>query len=421
MVTVLHLNSCASDANIDFLGKGLQAQSTLTSEDEDSLRLDEIAPIEGSRDNLKRAKLRGFSYENDNNLYDELSQLSELPIYLKVQGNSTSKQFMNATYKGKELTIANYKGNASQQFYIKMMPPSTGIQYLIYSQQTGTPIRIGAYNSNPNVKILYASQDATGSLYGASWDIKSGKYTPNSFVFENQDYLQQGNSGLPWDVYYSVITVNDSKISFAKYNKLPRQEFEIIPVEKFKVEEIRFNLEASPILTKMPDIILNDRYVNNGHIDQSHKFTLSETVQESSNFNRKTSYNVNITAEVKAKVPFIADGKIKTSTTFGQEYTYGKSETKTKVISREYPINVPARHKAEITLALFNYNMDVEYIAVCRGLTSGRLINIKGRWSGTNVVEADATLNVTPINGGTTRSITIPKEMLKSNKIIQIR
>lgn len=255
-------------------------------------------------------------------------------------------------------------------------------------------------------------------LHGIS---KKGEYTPNSFVIENQDYPEQGSSGYWWDIYYNVITVNDAKISFAKYNKSPRQEFQIIPVETFVIEEIKFNVDASSVLTRLPDILLKDNYSNNGPIDQTHKFTFTETVQETSNFNRKTSYNVNIATEIKAKVPFIASGQITTSTSFGQEYTYGKSETTTRVISREYPIIVPSYHKAEISLSLFQYNMDVEYIARCRGLTSGKLININGRWTGVDVVESDAVLNVTPLQGGTGVQMIITKEMLKSNTPIKVK
>ncbi len=419
IVIVIQLYSCTKESLDVVEAKECIYEKSLNGSI-DSLNLNGIVPIEGDRDTLKRPIQVRSSYD-DQNLYEELWQLNELPIYLKVRGNSTSKQFMNATYKGKELTIENYAGNTNQQFYIKILPASSGIPYLIYSKQTLTPIRLGAYSKTPDIKVLYASQDATGSLFGASWDIKRAEYTPQSFIIENQDFTQQGSSGSPWDIFYSVVTVDNSKISFSKYSKSPRQEFEIIPVESFKIEEIKFNLDASPVLTKLPDIILNDKYINNGPVDQSHKFTLTETVQESSNYNRKTSYNVNVSTEIKAKVPFIASGKINTSATFGQEYTYGKSETKTKTISREYPINIPARHKAEISLALFNYNMDVEYIAVCRGLTSGKVVNIKGRWNGVSVVETDARLDVTPIDGGITRSIVISKEMLNSKRLIEIK
>ncbi|MGB4578116.1 MAG: hypothetical protein WBI06_14635 [Paludibacter sp.] len=380
---------------------------------------DLILPIEGDRDTLKRPLLQRSMLFDD--ISEEIDQLNEIPIYLKVQGNSTSKQFLNATNKGVELTVANYLGNTNQQFYIKILPATSGIPYLIYSKQTNTPIRVGTYTSNPNVKVLYASQDASGTLFGASWDFKKGEYTSNSFVIANQDYPEQGSSGSWWDIYYNVITVNDAKITFAKYNKSPRQEFQIMPVETFVIEEVKFNVDASSVLTRLPDILLKDSYSNNEPIEQTHKFTFTETVQETSNFNRKTSYNVTIASEIKAKVPFVASEQITTSASFGQEYTYGKSETTTRVISREYPIIVPAYHKAEISLSLFQYNMDVEYVACCRGLTSGKLINIKGRWTGVDVVESDAVLNVNPLQGGTGIQMIITNEMLKTNTPIKVK
>lgn len=122
----------------------------------------------------------------------------------------------------------------------------------------------------------------------------------------------------------------------------------------------------------MPDIVYKDTYTNNGPIQQTHKFTISESYKETSSFQRKTSYNVNVTTSFKCKVPFVASGEIKTSVTEGQDFTYGDSEEHTKTINREYPVDVPAYHVAKLTLTLLKYNMDVEYIATCRGLTSGK-------------------------------------------------
>ena len=393
-----------------------ELSGTLDKENKTLLK-DTILPIEGDRDTLNRP----FSLKTTYDIQEEIDQLDGIPIYLQVQGNSSSKQFLNATNKGVELTVANYAGNINQQFYIRILPATTGIPYLIYSKKTDTPIRIGVYTSQPNVKVLYASGENSGSLFGASWDFLKAQYSSNSFVIENQDYPEQGSGGW-WDIYYNVITVNDAKISFSKYNNSPRQEFAFIPVETFQVEEIRFNIDASAVLERLPDVIFSDGYSNNGPIDQSHSFTISETYKETSTFSRKTSYNVSISTEVKVKVPFIASGTIKTSTSFGQDFTYGNSEEKTFAINRTYPVIVPANHRAELNLTLFKYNMDVEYIAVCRGLTSGKRINIKGRWNGVDCLESDAVLDVFPINGVGTRTRTvITEEMLKSNSPIIIK
>lgn len=406
--------ACSSDE--EFMNTDAKIDIETKSIDIDDVN-DIIVPIEGDRDTLKRPNQNRTPY----NIKEEIDQLDGVPFYLQVQGNSTTKQFLNATNPGTEITVADYGGNIDQQFTIKILPATSGIPYLIYSKKTGTPIRLGTYTSNPNVKVLYADYTNTTSLFGASWDFKKGTYSPNSFVIENQDSPEQGSSGNWMDIFYPAITVDDAKVSFSKYNNSPRQEFAIVPAETFEIREVKYNIDASAVLKKMPDIVFIDRYTNNGPIEQNHKFTITEQYKETSNFNRKTSYKVDVSTKFKTKVPFIASGEITTSTSFGQDYTYGESNEKTTTISREYPVDIPANHVAKLTLTLFKYNMDVEYVAVCRGLTSGRIINIKGRWNGIDVVETDALLNVTPINGGPSIQMSITKDMLKSGLPIKVK
>jgi len=426
-VLVAGFNSaCSSDDEFqDLIQTPLK---TIVSNNQDTIPIvqsDSIVPIEGCRDSLPtKARILTRSSTNDyTSLSEELYQLNEIPIYLKVKGNSTDKHYLSASAKGKELTVESFNANSlNQQFYIKVLPASTGIPYLIYSKKTETPIRLGAYTSAPETKILYASQNATGSLFGASWDIKRGQYSDKSYVIENQDYVQQGNSGYWLDIYYSVITVNGNKISFSKYNNSPRQEFEIIPVEEFYVKDIFFDVEASSILSKTPNLLFSDSYTNNGPIPQTHKFVISDSYKETSSFTRETSYNVSISTEFKASVPFIASGKITTSVSGGQKFSYGSSEEIVKTITRDYNVEVPSYYRAEMRLTLYKYDMDVDYIATCIGKTSGREIKIKGRWEGVNYIESDAILNLTPINGSQAQSkrILITKDMLNTKKVIRV-
>ncbi len=413
------LFSCSAEEDsfkVDEIVAGLSEVPDI--ENVDSLN-NVIIPIEGDRDTLQRPISTRAAYE----IREEINQLDGIPFYLQVQGNSTTKQFLNAASAGTEVTVANYAGNTDQQFYIRILPATSGIPYLIYSKRTETPIRLGVYTNNPNVKILYADYTGTTGLFGASWDFRKGVYTPNSFILENQDSPQQGSSGNWWDIYYPVVTVNDAKVSFSQYNNSPRQEFAIVPAETFRIEEIRYNIDASAVLTKMPNVVFSDGYTNRGPIEQSHSFTISETYKETSTYNKKTSYSVNLSTKVSAKVPFVdISSEISTSITSGEEYTYGESEEKTFSISRTYPVVVPANHRAELTLTLFKYNIDVEYVAVCRGLTSGKRINIKGRWNGVDFVETDAVLDLFPINGVGARSrMVITKEMLKTNNLIRVK
>lgn len=387
-----------------------------------------IVPIEGNIAEVRRlkSKLRTRASYDGNDyqlLQQELRQLDEIPIYLQVQGNSDERRFLSATEKGKELTVETFKENSlNQQFYIKILPAVSGIPYLIYSKKTGTPISLGSYKNKPDVKVLYTKNDASESLFGASWDIKRAEYSSNSYIIKNQDFPQKGNSGYWLDIYYSVITVNGSKISFSKYNKSPKQEFQIIPVEKFKIESVRFNVDNTATLSQTPELVYSDRFINNGPIEQKHTFTISKTYKETSNFTKKTSYNVSVTTEVSVSVPLVANGKITSTVSSGKEFTYGKSEEHSITINRDYPIVIPANYMGVMKLTLFKYNMDVEYIATCVGMTSGKKIEIRGRWQGVDVQKTEAVLDLTPINGSTSsaKSITISDDMLKSNTVIKI-
>lgn len=384
---------------------------------------DTIVPLEGDSLTMRKQQIKTRGVSGYSDLYEELKQLDQLPIYLQIKGNTSTKHYLNVNGEGKELTFENFKSNnISQQFYIRILPPSTGIPYMIYSKQTNTPISLGAYSNNPDIKVVYVKPSDNTSTFGASWDIRYGEYSKESFILENQDYPRQGSSESWYDIYYSVITANDSKVSLEKYSKLPKQEFSIIPVENFKVESVTFNTDVST-LSHIPDQIFSDKFTNKGPIDQNHTFTISDTYRETSSFNRKTTYNVNVTTKIKVKVPFIANGEVSTSISEGQDFTYGETEERTQTINRSYPIVVPANYIAQMTLTLAKYTMDVEYCAVCVGMTSGRKIKIKGIWNGVDVQESDAFLELTPINGSKANSkiISITDEMIsKANGHIKV-
>lgn len=129
-----------------------------------------------------------------------------------------------------------------------------------------------------------------------------------------------------------------------------------------------------------------------------------------------------VPTHMDAKEVYFRQGKITTSVSGGQEFTYGKTEAKTVTISREYPVSVPANYTAQLSVVFYKYNMDVDYVATCVGVTSGRRIKIKGKWSGVDAQFVDTVLNLTPIDSSTasSRKIIITKQMLDSGKIIKV-
>ena len=60
--------------------------------------------------------------------------------------------------------------------------------------------------------------------------------------------------------------------------------------------------------------------------------------------------------ESKIKVPFLAEGKITTSVSAGQEFTYGKSEEHSKTINRTVNVEVPANSMADLSFTIYTSN-----------------------------------------------------------------
>lgn len=419
------LASCSSDNMFDSLEMSNKEDLLVSrAKIDSSLDSNSIIPLQGDSTQMRKVKTQTRALDPSSMLSEELSQLNQMPIYLQVRGNTSSRNFLDVSGEGKEVTVENFNSNnLQQQFYIKILPATTGIPYLIYSKKTNTPLSIGSYASNPNAKVVYAKPASNTSTFGCSWDILRGNYSTESFVIENQDYPRQGSSGQWYDLYYSVITANDAKISLEKYSNLPKQEFSIIPVEDFLVESVTFDTNAST-LSNAPTVVFSDKFTNIGPIDQNHTFSITDSYKETSSYTKKTSYNINVTIKAKVEVPFVVDSEISTSVSEGQDFTYGESEEHSFSINRSYPITVPANYIAQMTLTLSKYTMDVEYCAVCVGKTSGKRINIRGMWRGVDVQESNAVLQLTSIAGirAVNRSIPITKEMMSMrNGFIKVK
>ncbi len=128
-------------------------QDAISTQDSIIMQDSTIVPIEGNRDSIlslkRRMKTRAnSSYNNDYQLLqEELRQLNEIPIYLEVQGNSNERRFLASAGKGRELTVEKFNGNSvKQKFYLKILPATSGIPYLIYSSETTLQLGWGHTN-----------------------------------------------------------------------------------------------------------------------------------------------------------------------------------------------------------------------------------------------------------------------------------
>ena len=164
-IGLLGMSSCTQDdyelQNEDtHLNLTTRSLSSLDSLVNDSI----ITPLIVDSNLLERAKTKMSPSYDDN--YDEyfssnMFNLRELPITLKARGKgNTSGQYLSSNGAGKEVNLRSTNQSIWEQFYLKVLPASSGIPYLIYSKQSNTPIAVGQYDSNPNYKVLFAQPNA---------------------------------------------------------------------------------------------------------------------------------------------------------------------------------------------------------------------------------------------------------------------
>lgn len=175
--------------------------------------------------------------------------IRELPFALKVRKGVNGKSYLSTQGVRKELILSI---SNSSKFYLKILPPSSGIPYLIYSDQYDKPLVCGQYNNDPDNKLVFVwdSENVTSG----SWDLIPSAYK-GYFNIENQTYLGMEDPDNPWSVFkYSIEVKSDWQVGYAKYNKQPQQEFLLEFTDGFKVKEIAFEPNAE--VTELEPVII---------------------------------------------------------------------------------------------------------------------------------------------------------------------
>ncbi|MCM1301247.1 MAG: hypothetical protein NC226_05960 [Bacteroides cellulosilyticus] len=352
---------------------------------------DSLVPYE-QNDNIGKQIRTAVS---DLDLRNEIFDLRELPINIIVKENVRGGRFLTTQGAGKEIVFADYNNNVNQRFYIKILPLSSGIPYLIYSLQTNTPIILGHYSNNPDIRVLFPyTKDEVP--WGASWNFLPNSIN-NTIIIQNNQIMDGGPDY--WDLYNITLGANQNKVTFSKYNNSASQEFEFAPIEQFVIQSIEYINDATATFSHKPSKILKDGFSNNGPIEQNYTLQISEEVTETSNFAEKSAMSLNVSTTFSLSVPCLVEGQISTSVTTSVEHTYSESSSVKRAISRSYPVKIPPMYRADLSVTLFDDVIDMNYVATCQGVESGRIIKINGIWHGVSVSQGEATLNLTPLNG----------------------
>jgi len=363
----------------------------------DSLLLGSIIPLEETEElkALREEFIRNKSQAvSPYALYDpyfssNMYAIRELAVNLEARSApSGSGKFLYSNGAGKEITLSTNSSNVNARFYFQVLPASSGIPYMIYSQQTKTPLSVGQYDNAPNDKVLFAPKDNSGSSFSASWDLVQSNVT-GYFAIQSQSYLGQGNSGSMWDIFYHVLEAKaDNKVRYGKYSNSSYQEFRITPINQFTLsDELIFDVSRATVteLTPVPKIFeTNNLKEQQSQIIVDVKLPFDET----SNFQENKLINFSLNGKKYAR-PTVEAGRLtQPKEGANKDATYRANETIRHTVSFPDNIDAPGRCKVEITYKLATYRVSVPY-TVKASYGSGRVVTLSGTWTGTLYLHPD--------------------------------
>lgn len=413
-IATLAIISCESNQEeiLDSLSSDMEQQELLTrSVSEDSISSDILTPLVATPEQwemLKRPKpmnapsVPSSEYDEDyfsSNIY----AIRELPVYIKVKsaatGSNEKYQFWHCLGAGEEVELSQHRSDAvhpdrrrkcGHEFYIKVLPPSSGMQYLIYSGKSNTPITIGHYDKTPNVKVLMSQKDNSSYSDFVGWNLVPSTKFKGYFGILNNLYYGQTDPNNMWSIFnYTIEAMPDNKLGFAKpdTNK-EQQNFLITPFASFKLVSIEYDLDNVQVHEQIED------HFGTGQNLSSQKKKVN--VQFNFNALENSYYNMaNNTLKVDVKDTIIACPRMSgsdimppTSDNLDKHNRVPFESSSVHHMSRPLTYTMeydcPARKNIKMKAHFLKYNVSTKFIAKVQLKDKNndvREVKITGTWS----------------------------------------
>lgn len=401
MVCVL-VHACSGD---NALETNLQDDIVSNVEKSPNSNTTKIVPTEIDTALLARLRTQTRAFHNNPSISPEeyelfhsnIYELRELPIRIQVRGTgSKTGRFFSCRGAGQEVTLSKLGFSHFELFYLRILPASSGIPYLIYSNFSRTPLAVGQYTNNPNKKVLYAQPNDNGSTFMIGWDLIPSNYR-GYFAIKSTTYVGTSDPSNPWSVFnYYLEALNENTIGYGKYSNKAEQEFLIEPMGPFTIDHIEFDKSSAKVTKRTPLEVVS--YGKN-ETEEQRPFTITAAHYATNSFVfvDKSILKIPFVGKEMFYSPKVEAGRLVVPSPINpneleqkgfernMQYTNNTQNTR---ITLKFDVNGNAKPNSliEVTSWLENYNVSVNYIVHMKHTTNKdetRIVKLNGTWYGT--------------------------------------
>lgn len=347
-------------------------------------------------DEFQKLEAKPYSYypETDEFYSSNMYAIRELPFALKVRGGGTTgKSYFATQGMRKELILSD---SNSSKFYLKILPATSGIPYLIYSKSYTKPLVCAQYNNDPDNKLVFVWDSDNVSSGG--WDLIPSTYK-GYFAIENQTYLGTADPDNPWSVFnFSIEAKTNGTIGYAQYKKQPQQEFLLEFVNTFNIKEISFDPKTAVVTELDPVIVYSSGQTEQVAGPSNITMYAKKDVEDTSYYAEKGSLKIPTNDKQMFFRPTVIAGKFvdpnnfssgeeADTTLFAPRAPYSSTSYRIpKTLSLTIPVTVNEPSFVQVTTYLKKYSVQADYIVTmtCEksGESSPREVKFRGTWSG---------------------------------------
>lgn len=312
--------------------------------------------------------------------FNPLNELQGIPVNIINYGNTRNK-YLSARPNGTDVCLYDHDdGSLRQRWYIETydgiylaggnsMTDDGQTKVVAYSNQpnsTPIPMLMTSWERSMNTSIFVNLNPINGTTFYNIW---------TGGLFRISPYYLQSSSQTGTSLQYST----NGNADYAKW--------EIHPIGEYEIIDISYIAEESDVIKRI-DQSLNRAILDNEKDEEiSYNFTVAGNYNESSSFSKAEGVSVSVTQKASIGIPLIEDKgsmgfEVSTTETSSKDWTYGKSESKTRTIQHSVQIPVPAHTRTIVEAYMYSYDTSLTYIATLQSTTDNKTFKIKGRWAG---------------------------------------
>lgn len=323
--------------------------------------------------------------------------IRELPITIKVRsvasGSTASNCYISCNGAGKEVVLSNSSTAAQSKFYIKVMPPTSGISYLIYSGVSNTPICVGYYTKAPDNKILMSAPNNQMTSFDVAWNLLPSSSNKGYFAIQSETFIRETDSnGVSTIVVgYILEAMANNKIGYSRsYDNKAQQEFLITTDNSFVLQNIEYDLENATITSG--SMVSKETAITNTLESPCRKTAnVTLTTNETSSYceaQGKLALNITAPTILKFPRPIPVAGQAVLMEEIPSDASYVKTpQNISKTINYTTDIELKPKSLLKLVTKFYTFKMTVPYVATAT--YKGREVKVRGNWNGYAIANPD--------------------------------